>query len=217
MAKSLMIKRTLSAPETRQLADANKFIHKWKDQFCEVGNRLDLVNREKLFRDDYDTFADYCKGEFGFTRQWAHRTITSSKVAAEVKDATGDDVKKKAAEALGKIDKDRVGTYKAAKAIASDRGAADVGARDILSATTAGEESEAPPPPSPAAATPVYRGRAIWNRRFETGVVGSGMDILRERVDDLGLDMHHPLVVKVKEGIDATFDAFNELNNIRRT
>lgn len=73
----------------RQLAEQVEIIQKNIDSVIEIGNALQAIRDEKLYRLDYKTFDDFCKDQFGFGRtkakglieQVSPKQLTTSQVA----------------------------------------------------------------------------------------------------------------------------------------
>ncbi len=55
----------------------------WKT-FLEVGAALTQVRDQKLYRDKYGTFENYCLGELGFSRPYAYNLMGSAEVSKQL-------------------------------------------------------------------------------------------------------------------------------------
>lgn len=75
----------LSAVEKSDLEKCELIIKTGIQTFIEVGNALLKIRDDKLFRQYYDTFEDYCKSKWGFTDNYARRLIISSEVISNLK------------------------------------------------------------------------------------------------------------------------------------
>jgi hypothetical protein len=52
--------------------------------FVEVGHALLEIRENRLYRDGFTTFDDYCRDRWGFERTRAHRLIEAARVADAV-------------------------------------------------------------------------------------------------------------------------------------
>jgi hypothetical protein len=69
------------APAT-PLAECEAVIERGLARFIEVGEALLRIRDERLYREDFETFEDYCRERWGFGRTRAHRLIEGAEVAA---------------------------------------------------------------------------------------------------------------------------------------
>jgi hypothetical protein len=74
------MKNGITKLETDRLDDLKAVIKRGAKTFIEVGNALEEIRDERLYRDEYDTFEAFCKAEFGFDRTYASRLISSASV-----------------------------------------------------------------------------------------------------------------------------------------
>lgn len=104
MSSQLSLK--LSKSERARLSEITDALGVHSDGFWAVFDLLSEVRNEKLYREDFPTFEDYCKSVLGFSRQYANRMIAAREVMRDFSspDFGNDLVSKKAAIALTKID-----------------------------------------------------------------------------------------------------------------
>ena len=74
------IQAKLSADPIKRFFQLEKVIEKGKQGFIEVGTALLIIREEKLFKDTFCTFEEYCNERWGFTKTHANRFIASAKV-----------------------------------------------------------------------------------------------------------------------------------------
>ncbi len=70
----------LTHAELSSLRDHEATIRQHEIGFVAVGLAITAINADKLFRDQYDTFAAYILGEWGWSRGHAFRLIEGSRV-----------------------------------------------------------------------------------------------------------------------------------------
>lgn len=70
----------LSTTETKNLKTCEKIIERTRHSFLECGMALARVRDEKLYREYFDSFQDYCKERWGWDRTYAHRLIEAAEV-----------------------------------------------------------------------------------------------------------------------------------------
>jgi hypothetical protein len=75
----------MMSKEIRLLARCESVIEKGMATFVEVGRALMEIRDGLLYRDQYDTFQDYCKERWGFGRQRAYQLICAAKANENVK------------------------------------------------------------------------------------------------------------------------------------
>lgn len=71
---------SLTIGERKKLAEHEAVIESGLMSFVDVGNALIAIRDDALFSDVADTFEDYCKIRWGFSRQRAYQLIDASKV-----------------------------------------------------------------------------------------------------------------------------------------
>ena len=70
----------LSVPEWSKLRQHEHVIETGQQTFVEVGVALAAIRDEKLYREKYATFNDYCEKKWGWTRQHAYRLMEQAGV-----------------------------------------------------------------------------------------------------------------------------------------
>jgi hypothetical protein len=92
----------LTTQEQQSLTRCEKTIERGLDTFQAVGKALLEVRDAKLYRNGFETFADYCQKKWNFTRQRAHQLIDAAKTVKSVSNIF--DIKNEAAaQELGKV------------------------------------------------------------------------------------------------------------------
>lgn len=81
MARNLI---TMGCKETQLFKRFEKVIERGISTFVEVGKALLEIREQRLYRDQFDTFQDYCKERWGFDRTYAHRLIEGARVVENV-------------------------------------------------------------------------------------------------------------------------------------
>jgi hypothetical protein len=71
---------TLSGSEVRDLAECEAVLREDLDGFIRVGRALQRIRDDRLYRDAYSTFEEYCRGEWGLSRTYAFGHIEAAKV-----------------------------------------------------------------------------------------------------------------------------------------
>ena len=74
----------LSIVESKSLSSLEQVIERGQKTFLEVGKALLAIQEQKLYRQDYKTFAEYCNDRGGFDKRHAYRLIDSAKVVENV-------------------------------------------------------------------------------------------------------------------------------------
>lgn len=72
---------TLSADESARLGKNECVIRAGMSTFIEVGNALQDIRDNRLYRRQYGTFEEYCEVKWGWTRQRVNQLIVASDVA----------------------------------------------------------------------------------------------------------------------------------------
>jgi hypothetical protein len=70
-------------PEKR-FSQLEKVIEKGMNHFVEVGTALMIIRDEKLYKDTFRTFKEYCKERWGFSRIQAYRLIKAYNVSGNL-------------------------------------------------------------------------------------------------------------------------------------
>jgi len=68
----------------RSLADLEKVIHLSQLGYVESGEALKQIRDRKLYKDEYNTFEEYCEKRWGYCRQTAYEYMDAAAVAANV-------------------------------------------------------------------------------------------------------------------------------------
>lgn len=74
----------LSKTGARQLAAAEEAIERGLSTFMEVGSALATIRDGRLYREEYGTFEDYCKGRWGFSSRRARQLIDAVEIGTVV-------------------------------------------------------------------------------------------------------------------------------------
>jgi hypothetical protein len=74
---------TLTTQETVRLCELERIIQKGKDTFVEVGTALAEIRHAKLYKPK-QTFEQYCKERWGFTKTYANNIIAAAEVVANL-------------------------------------------------------------------------------------------------------------------------------------
>jgi len=78
----------LTTTERRDLRKHEQTIERGLVTFQEVGAALLAIRDAKLYRDEYETFADYCEDRWSFTASRARQLIAAAKTAERVESVT---------------------------------------------------------------------------------------------------------------------------------
>ena len=70
----------LSIVESKDLRSLEQVIERVQKSFLEAGKALLAIKAQKLYRQDYKTFAEYCTDRWGFQKNHANRLIGAAKV-----------------------------------------------------------------------------------------------------------------------------------------
>lgn len=76
--------KKLTGAERMALLDWEQKIENGLKTFHEVGAALLEIKEEKLYRVTHETFEEYCRERWGFTRMYAHHLMVSSKTVASL-------------------------------------------------------------------------------------------------------------------------------------
>jgi hypothetical protein len=68
----------LSEGERAQLRECERILENGLGEFFQVGNALLRIRDNRLYRDTYATFEQYCRARWGFGRTYAWRVITAT-------------------------------------------------------------------------------------------------------------------------------------------
>ena len=70
--------------ERKRLTELEKRVEKGLDTFARVGRALQEIRDSRYYRQEYETFEDYCRDRWAMARQRAHQLIQASRVVANV-------------------------------------------------------------------------------------------------------------------------------------
>ena len=76
---------SLTVPERTSLAALEETIERGFETFVEVGQALMVIHENKLYREGFENFNDYCKERWGWTRQHAHRLMSAAETVSKLK------------------------------------------------------------------------------------------------------------------------------------
>jgi hypothetical protein len=82
-------------PRSKRLKRLEETIEQGLTTFVEVGSAIREIRDEKLYRDEYDTFEDYCRERWGWSKTHAYRHIEAANTL-EVMSPIGDTPKNEA-------------------------------------------------------------------------------------------------------------------------
>ena len=82
--KEDLLENTLTINEKAELGTLEGIISREMGSFMAVGNALFTILDRRLYREEFKTFNDYCKGKWGMGRSYAHYLVTGAKVAANL-------------------------------------------------------------------------------------------------------------------------------------
>lgn len=78
----------LTTTEHQKYMECNATIEHGLQTFFDVGTALMVVRSDRLYREEYGTFEDYCQEKWGWTRQRANQLIASADVVANLAEMT---------------------------------------------------------------------------------------------------------------------------------
>lgn len=78
----------LTTTEHQKYLECNATIEHGLQTFFDVGTALMIVRSDRLYREEYGTFEDYCQEKWGWTRQRANQLIASADVVANLAEMT---------------------------------------------------------------------------------------------------------------------------------
>lgn len=121
----------LNVTQKDRLHKCEKAIASKIDSFMEVGEALAEIKADKLYRESFGTFEEYCEQKWNFTARRANQIIKASEVVADVGTTfariVGAPPSCGQASALAEVpEEDRADVLKAAKKAAKDEGAKTV-------------------------------------------------------------------------------------------
>lgn len=71
----------LAIDTEKRFNQLEKIIEKGMAHFVEVGTALMIIRNEKLYKDTFRNFEEYCQERWGFQRNYANKLIASAKVS----------------------------------------------------------------------------------------------------------------------------------------
>ena len=74
----------LTAAEKRSLKQHEETIEQGQQAFMAVGRALLAIREEQLYLENYDSFDQYVKKKWGFSKRWANQQIASMEAADDV-------------------------------------------------------------------------------------------------------------------------------------
>ncbi len=83
MGSNIATASPLTGGEERRLVHCEKTVEKGMGTFREVGQALLEIRDSRLYRREYETFADYCKKRWGFTHGRARQLISAAKIQSD--------------------------------------------------------------------------------------------------------------------------------------
>jgi len=79
--KENLLENTLTVKEKSELDTLEGIILREMGSFIAVGKALQTIRDQRLYREEFNAFNDYCKEKWGLERTYAHRLISGSQVA----------------------------------------------------------------------------------------------------------------------------------------
>src|SRR6266550_837415 len=76
--------QALTSNEQRLLRSCEEIIEAGLGTFVAVGRALMTINDQRLYRANYETFQDYCRERWDYSRQHAYRLIKAISVVDQV-------------------------------------------------------------------------------------------------------------------------------------
>jgi rubrerythrin len=131
---AVIAKSDLSQPEADRLQQLESVIDRGKQAFIEVGTALVEIRVNRLYRSEFKTFEEYCQSKWGFSRQFANKTIESSGIASDLETTVSISNERTAREFISVPAEDRPAVAEQAKAIAAEQGRDTINSRDVKEA-----------------------------------------------------------------------------------
>ena len=76
-----MVMTTIVTKTLRTLAECENVIERGLATFVEVGQALMEIRNRRLYREQYETFEDYCRERWGWSKTHVNRQIDAAQVA----------------------------------------------------------------------------------------------------------------------------------------
>lgn len=128
---AVIAKSDLSQTEADRLQQLESVIDRGKQAFIEVGTALVEIRVNRLYRSEFKTFEEYCQSKWGFSRQFANRTIESSGIASALETTVSISNERTAREFISVPAEDRSSVAEQAKAIAAEQGRDTINSADV--------------------------------------------------------------------------------------
>src|SRR6516162_7355493 len=77
--------KQLTPPEAQELRRCESAIKEGMDTFIEVGNALLVIRDQRLYRNDHDSFEEYCRTRWNMTARQANRLVGAAGVVENLK------------------------------------------------------------------------------------------------------------------------------------
>ena len=74
----------LSSDEKRELRRHESVIRRGWETFVDVGNALAQIQKDRLYRGEFKTFAEYCRGRWEYGKSQAYRLMGAAEVIANL-------------------------------------------------------------------------------------------------------------------------------------
>lgn len=136
---------SLSETEQTKLQQLETVINRGKQAFVEVGTALMEIRVKRLYRGKFDTFEEYCQGKWGFSRQFANRTIESSGIASDLETTVSISNERTAREFISVPAEERPSVAEQAKVIAAEHGRDTINSRDVKEAKASFSQAKTTP------------------------------------------------------------------------
>ena len=124
----------LTSDEIVSLAHHESIIEGAKIAFELMGRALCTIRDNRLYRQQYGTFEEYCQKRWGFSSSFAHKQINSSEVAEDLRTIVHISNEGTAREFVSVPPEDRPAVAQKAKAIAESKGRDKINSRDVKEA-----------------------------------------------------------------------------------
>jgi phage N-6-adenine-methyltransferase len=86
-AGAIVIVTSLTVVESQELACHEAVIARGLKTFVEVGEALRAIRDDRLYRQGYATFEDYCRERWGINRSYSYELIEAAQVAVNVRNS----------------------------------------------------------------------------------------------------------------------------------
>jgi len=82
--KSAPLAPTLDTAEQQQWRELDGVVKRCRDQIWEAGKALLIINQKRLYRDEFETFEDYCRERLNISRPYAYNLMDAAKVSEQL-------------------------------------------------------------------------------------------------------------------------------------